>query len=136
VSGAALQRFIRDTLGCGCPDSVLEAIAPVQDLDELGGLPVRLVLDVDGRLLVAVVPAAAADARGLQDALGEGRELRDARGMNRFRLVLEGEVAPALMEALRMPDERVHVHVVAAEEVPATDGGASTGPRNGAADRS
>jgi hypothetical protein len=119
MSGTQLQRFIRDTLGCGCPDSVLEAIAPLEGPDALAGIPVRLALDVGGRLLVLVVSAQTIDGVALPAALGEGRELRDARGMNRFRLVLEGEVAPGLIEALSMPDERVHVHVVAAGEVPA-----------------
>jgi hypothetical protein len=97
---------------------VLRAIQPAEAVNDLAGLPVRLALDVGGRLLVAVVPAAAADASALQAALEAGRELRDDRGMNRFRLVLEGEVGGALVSALAMPDERVHVHVVASGEVP------------------
>ena len=52
---AELQHFVRDTLGCGCPDKVLEWIecsvtdaAPAHDI--------RLFrMDVGGRLLVYVI---------------------------------------------------------------------------------
>jgi hypothetical protein len=74
-----------------------------------------------------VVRSDDADAlhRKLGGLLQEGRRLRDARGFNRFRLVIAtsraGVMAPALREGFECfegIDERLHLHVIAPEQVP------------------
>jgi hypothetical protein len=125
-----LQGFIRDTLGCGCPDAVLRRIEPLVEPDSLAGVPVLLALDVGGRLLVALVEdsALADDAGALHDALEAGRRLRDVRGMNRFRLVVVSDAVEgvesrrrSLATRARFHDERVHLHVIGPRDLPEID---------------
>lgn len=130
MSGSDLRAFIRDTLGCGCPDAVLRRIHPLDEIELLGGVPLRLALDVGGRLLVVLVEDAALerDDSALGAVLAAGRQLRNDRGMNRFRLVVvsdapEGieERKRGLMERASLDDDRVHLHVIGLDELPEVD---------------
>ena len=117
-----LVRFVRETLGCGCPDEVLAAISCQPGADPDGH---RWTLDVGGRLLVWVVTADPTSAHTVvaQD-LQEGIEERNRRGFNRFRLVvvsrdqLVAGAARAAFATANSPDDRVHLHVVPPELLP------------------
>jgi len=118
-----LRRFIRDTLGCGCPDEVLAAIR----CEALAGQasPSRR-LDVGGRLLVWVVSADLPTAADLvARCVPAGRDERDRLGFNRFRLVVTSgdpavaRAAKAAFASSAAVDERTHLHVVPPEVVPA-----------------
>lgn len=110
------RRFVRETLGCGCPEELLERI----EIRRLHAPEPVTELRVGGRLLVHLRPRPTES--GLDDALtrwlDEGVELRDSLAYNRFRLVLIGpEPGPepvAAESALAAPgvDERTHLHLV------------------------
>lgn len=128
---SALARFVRDVLGCGCPEEILRAIR-VDRSHLVPGLDVEVTrLDAGGRLLVYVVPAAATQPLPslVAAAVEAGVCERDRRGFNRFRLVLAAD-SPATIEqpaqdafaACDMIDERVHLHVVAVEDCPGSVG--------------
>lgn len=125
---ARLQTFIRTTLGCGCPEEVLQWIecsqsAPVPEHDLL-----LTRIDVGGRLLVYVIegeeaPERAADA--LPALLAAGLAERSRAGFNRLRLVVAcgdpDAIRPAaeqVFAASAPRDDRVHLHVVAAHDLP------------------
>ena len=128
---SAIARFVRDVLGCGCPGEILRAIR-VDRSHLVPGLDVEVTrLDVGGRLLVYVVPASATQplpslvAAAVEAGVGE----RDRRAFNRFRLVLAADSPAALeqpardaLEACERRDERVHLHVVPAEDCPGSVG--------------
>lgn len=92
------------------------------------GLDVEVTrLDVGGRLLVYVVPAAAAQQLPalVAAAVDAGVSERDRRAFNRFRLVLAADSPAALEQPARDAlaacgrcDERVHLHVVSSAELP------------------
>jgi DNA-binding transcriptional LysR family regulator len=115
----SVRRLVRDTLGCQCPDEVFDDVVvgrPSVFADAGASSTVQLL--VGRRLLVSLVELerlqdVRADAERL---LREGREVRDAHGLNRFRLVLVGRCEAALVEALATTaaslDERLHVHAV------------------------
>jgi len=118
---AQLRRFVRDTLGCGCPDEVLAAI----EADEVAGPPMpRWRLDVGGRLLVWVVDGDRAAAGVVAACLRAGVEERDRLGFNRYRLVVVGEdpgvgrAARAAFDAGWVADGRVHLHLLPPDLVP------------------
>jgi hypothetical protein len=121
-----LERFIRDTLGCGCPDEVFRSVTVGRSLLDTDGDYQSWWIEVGGRLLIAVTedddPATLADRLGAIYASAARR--RDTAGYNRFRLVvvnapgvdsspLEKAFAPIGAE-----DDRLHLHVVAPTDLP------------------
>ena len=79
-----LIRFVRETLGCGCPDEVFDRI--VIDTSKHG----EAGLDVGGRLLVRVLAEKNVDrlVETFPDTVERLRNERDRRGFHRVRLVV------------------------------------------------
>jgi hypothetical protein len=50
----ALKSFIRDGLGCGCPDEVFSAIQVKKNPDVFHGLPVDYLITVGDRLFAVI----------------------------------------------------------------------------------
>jgi hypothetical protein len=124
----SLVRFIRQTLGCECPDEVVQSIdcdsefmAPNTDWRTAR-------LDVGGRLLVYVLEVAHTSVLSslVPTVVEAGIADRNRNKFNRFRLVLaatdadeiEGS-AGRLFDTCYCPDGRIHLHVVNLTEVPA-----------------
>jgi hypothetical protein len=116
-----IKHFVRNILGCGCPEEVFRSI----DMRQTIGLNSFIVLDVaiviGGRLLIYVAEAGSAGCveEHLPVLVTKGRKERDEKGLNRFRLVLAsdrpGEVRQAAekqFEKLRGTDEKIHLHVI------------------------
>lgn len=116
-----LVRFVRRTLGCGCPDEVVaSAVLEESDAGEPG-------LNVGGRLLVRVLPMQDPDRFGESFPATVRRLLaeRDARGFNRLRVVVVDAGAGAAADELALVlkdlapgDNRVFIHVVPEIELP------------------
>jgi hypothetical protein len=127
-SDRAVVRFIRDVLGCGCPDDVLQEIR-IDRPWRVAGIDAQLArIDVGGRLLVWVVavgdrPTALAEL--VAGAVTAGLNERDRMAFNRLRLVLAtaapsdiSESARQAFDACRNADDRTHLHVVDRQSVP------------------
>ena len=123
-----LRTFIRSTLGCGCPDNVLDWIqcthtelAPEQDTRiariDVGGQLLVYVLEIEGHdrrvdeALPAVVSAAVVD--------------RSTGSFNRLRIVVAvddpDEMKPRLEKVFgdsAPADDKVHLHVVRTTDLP------------------
>ncbi len=125
----AIEHFVRGTLGCGCPDEVFNSIT----IERPGGpdpLAQCVRLLVGNRLLIYVIEAR--DVEQVQAAVSvlapRGLEERDRIGLNRFRLVVAADCpAPSVVTAVSSgfsdaieQDHRAHLHVIAAELVPAS----------------
>lgn len=96
-------------LGCACPDEVFDEIRVIDEV--VPGVP--LIIEVGRRLSVGFVSSGSHG--DWLELLERGRALRDARGLNRFRLVVVGDVNQAGLEvtsgrALLEIDDRVHLH--------------------------
>jgi hypothetical protein len=136
----AVVRFIRDVLGCGCPDEVLRTIRIDRPwhASEVAAELVRI--DVGGRLLVwlLAVGGRPTDLAGLvTSAATVGLAERDRMAFNRLRLVLASpdpsEIAGPALEAFdahRWPDDRIHLHVVDLRSVPAAIRPIEQGPQS------
>jgi len=126
-SAAGVRRFVREVLGCGCPEAVFEHIEDAP-LPATGDLPAYRRLLIGQRLLIYVLvpvsasPASAAAA--LAGLLERGQRERDRLGLNRFRAVVGVDDPPAWEPRLRTVFEtfaarpgvgadRLHLHVVA-----------------------
>lgn len=120
----AIERFVRGTLGCQCPDEVFQHV-------EAGPLPAgagsgRRLL-IGGRLLIHVIqaPQHLDEPDWLERLAAAGRDERDRLACNRFRLVVAtppGAGGPiALQERFTRAlgsDDRAHLHLVAADRLP------------------
>lgn len=110
-------QFVRETLGCQCPQEVFKHI----DMSHNPERDIKLKINVGGRLLIYVAEIedpASLDAI-LEKLVRTGIEERDSSGLNRFRLVVAAEnlksIKDSLMEkfdAIRQGDEKAHLHVL------------------------
>ena len=123
---ASIERFVRDTLGCRCPDEVFESITVRPASSPESAEPyTRLV--VGSRLLIYVLesPGQRAAPATVERLARRGLSERDEHGFNRFRLVVgcdpaarvPGELA-AGFASITDNDDRAHLHVIAASQLP------------------
>ena len=126
-----IERFVREKLGCQCPDAMFRHIGVEKCPAGFGNWPLGRLINVGDRLLILVLQSDEPDVmrRFLGGLLQEGRRLRESHGFNRFRLVIATNDAGLMETSLRKDfgrlegiDERLHLHVIAAEQVPAMPG--------------
>jgi hypothetical protein len=110
-----LIRLIQDMLGCGCPVEVFEHIQ--MELIRTNDISM-LQLILGNKLLVWMVDRVKMDTPKdkASKLLEQGRIERDSRQLNRFRLVLVGEVPePEAEELQKLPEtksDKVHLHIL------------------------
>jgi len=121
LASPALEHFVRGTLGCKCPDDVFQSIA----IDRADS-HTRLV--VGNRLLIYVLEISSGKTPGkaLARLAEQGLTDRSAARLNRFRMVIASpQPALALADAKASfaeavgDDDRAHLHVIAADQLPA-----------------
>jgi hypothetical protein len=124
---SAIERFVHEELGCQCPAAVFRRIGVEPCPEEFGSWPRGRLISVGERLLILLLRSddPAVLHRTLGGLLQAGRQLREARGFNRFRLVIATSLAGAMEPALRSrfdrlegKDARMHLHVIAPERLP------------------
>lgn len=122
---ARVRDFVRQDLGCGCPEEIFADIDLT--LPELG--QDRLVykkLIIGRRLLIAILPCD--DPATLQHLLPQLvqqlRQERDSMGYNRVRIVIAATEpiliqlsADLLFQGLNDIDERMHLHILPADHL-------------------
>ncbi|HMA31538.1 MAG TPA: hypothetical protein VKT00_06975 [Casimicrobiaceae bacterium] len=122
----AIEHFVRCTLGCKCPDEVFESMA-LERVDGADDQPGYLKLTVGDRLLIYVLRpgTGSASLETVASLMRTGRDERDARDLNRFRLVVASAGAShsriesaETLESVAGADDRAHLHVVDPAELP------------------
>lgn len=116
-----LQRFIRQGLGCVCPESVLRDIHVEPAPPSLASVPVDWLVAVGGRLLVLICPPdlPSSDPATLARLAEAAVRLRHEGGFNRVRIVLPVRALPAPdPPELPLLVERLHWHQVPVEDLP------------------
>jgi hypothetical protein len=123
----AIEEFVREALGCTCPDEVFRSVRICHPGAAFAGLSPGYLVEIGGRLLVLVIETDHWEALSppLEILVAQGRRLRDAGGFNRFRLVIatpEVTTARAVLArrftALPDRDERLHLHVLSPADLP------------------
>jgi hypothetical protein len=116
-----LQRFVRGTLGCKCPDDVFQSVA-------IDGREDHTRLVIGDRLLIYVMDVAAETPAGkaVSRLVEQGLADRNSARLNRLRLVvastqpaLDLAVANEAFAAVAGDDDRAHLHVIATGQLPA-----------------
>lgn len=122
-----IKSFTRNTLGCNCPDKVFEQIDINQSPEQFQDLGCEALISIGGRLMVLLVSAE--DGESLQTSLTDyferGKQCRDERGFNRFRLTIACDNADSIralmmeqFQGLDNIDDRLHLHVIKKSDVP------------------
>ncbi len=137
-----VKRLVRSELGCACPDHVFERIEFLPASFGFAGLPGDHLIAVGNRLLLLVVSSSTWQEvlDQLEGLCTSGRQLRDAQGFNRFRLVVAVPKVAVAWAALAGPfdaavdhDDRMHLHVICSEVLAAhglvSDDANGAGPR-------
>ena len=116
----AIKNFVKDILGCTCPDKVFEQIEDRQDASSSS--PHSRSITIGGRLLIYIWEVDGPDRfkDNLFAMLGAGKKERDEQGFNRFRavLVVDGTTQKVETEVISYfsqftgRDDRMHLHVV------------------------
>jgi hypothetical protein len=118
---AAVESFVRECLGCGCPAAVFEQVE--SDIRELNDLRYQRLLAGERLLVYLLSESDPARLSGqLELLLRVGITERDRAGYNRLRIVVPDLPNPLTQSGLlerfaqQAPgDERVHLHFVPRE---------------------
>lgn len=121
----SIREFVRNILGCTCPEDVFQYIECQADVGTGGGVGLDYEINVGNRLLIYVV-SLDQHPDSLRDVISHlfrlGTEQRDEYGFNRFRLVLLCRTPDSVADqALNIfhslsPDDKVHLHVIGRDE--------------------
>jgi hypothetical protein len=121
VDDNSIKEFVRETLGCQCPDSVFDIIEYTNNKLLDGNSLIGDTVNVGNRLLIYIIhtnePSQILD--NLTDLVRSGIAERDSKGFNRFRLVVatdDIEMMKVNIESefvkLDEIDDRVHLHII------------------------
>ncbi|KPK22713.1 MAG: hypothetical protein AMJ61_16925 [Desulfobacterales bacterium SG8_35_2] len=115
-----IKKFVRQVLGCTCPDKVFEQIEDKHVAPAVS--PHTRVITIGGRLLIYIWEANEPGQfkEKLPAMLAAGRKERNERGLNRFRAVLATDEtnqniaaeAALYFSQFAGRDDRMHLHVV------------------------
>lgn len=123
---SAIEHFVRDSLGCQCPDEVFRQIE-VSPLVRPHGQGMDRRIMVGGRLLIHIVeaPERLDEPAWLERMAVAGRDERDRLAYNRYRLVVASTAETADRTSLEQRftralggDQHAHLHVLAADLLP------------------
>ena len=122
-----IKSFVKDTLGCTCPEEVFRHIEHAENIPIQENLKVAHRIDVGVRLLIYVykVERLTDVLEDIPELIQHGQRAKENGGYNRFRLVLVSDdkegvagVATKVFDTLEK-EENIHLHVIGEEEFPA-----------------
>ena len=121
-----IKSFVKDTLGCGCPEEVFRHIEHAENNPIQENLRVAHRIDVCGRLLIYVynVERSTDILEDMTKLIRHGQRAKKTDGYNRFRLVLVSDdkegvagIATKVFDKLEK-EENIHLHVIDEGEFP------------------
>ena len=116
-----IKEFVRDTLGCTCPEEVFLHMEYLPD-----SRPDVKQMTIGNRLLIIIWKTSDTHqiTEHLFDMISDSIKQRDQRGLNRVRMVIAvkdvdtiSDIAESIFQGHPGKDEKTHVHVVHQREV-------------------
>lgn len=107
-----VKEFVRDKLGCKCPNEVFEIIEVERNFSSE---VLQYRINVGNRLLIYVVDGSRCQTEeSVRNLVEEGVKERDERNFNRFRLVLAMDEIYEFRRLMKIVDgiEKAHIHFV------------------------
>ena len=120
-----IKTFVKNTLGCGCPEEVFEYI-DCQSNIKLNDVVLRNRINIGNRLLIYIVEVHNGDSlkNVLPLLIATGKKERDDLKFNRFRLVLASdnidETKKAAEDIFKTidKDEKIYLHIIFKTDLP------------------
>jgi hypothetical protein len=117
--------FVKQSLGCNCPEEVFSYIECSSDIP-CSGIVLDMRINVGNRLLIYIVTVNDPDSlrRMLPVLVTAGKKERDGAGFNRFRLVLAADdISKITKEAEKIfnslnEDEKIYLHTLSGKSMP------------------
>jgi hypothetical protein len=118
----SIRKFVRNTLGCKCPDNVFAQIDDKQVTSKIS--PHTRSITIGGKLLLYVWEVNSPDQlqEGIPAILASGKKARNEIGLNRFRAILVTEdpstikiQADFCLSQFMDIDDKMHLHVVSSK---------------------
>ena len=115
-----LKAFVKNTLGCGCPEKVFKKIDVSKLLTVVDEEDATRIVVGDTLLIYVIRPITSANFFDSVESIGlAGKADRDANSYNRFRLVVSGiedgvqqeKVSERFSKSFNT-DEKMHIHFV------------------------
>ncbi|MBN2314171.1 MAG: hypothetical protein JXM79_09595 [Sedimentisphaerales bacterium] len=115
-----IKSFIRDTLGCNCPEEVFQHIESTENVLIQENLRMTHRIDVGGRLLIYIynVERSTEIVEDMIKLILHGQKVKKADGYNRFRLVLVSDDKEGIDRKTTQTfdelqkDENIHLHII------------------------
>ncbi len=126
MDSSELKQFVRERLGCSCPDEVFSSIHVTDNPVAFNSLPVDYLVEIGNRLLIAVITLQSRDNINdtIERIIDIGRLYRDSNAFNRFRMVvvLAGEddmnSVQQAFDSVTGKDEKIHLHLIEPSDLP------------------
>ncbi|MBM4135386.1 MAG: hypothetical protein FJ241_00975 [Nitrospira sp.] len=125
IQNENIKTFIKQTLGCTCPDEVFQYINCQSNIRLQDDIVLSRKINIGNRLLIYVIEANNPDS--LKDIVpllvSMGRNERDSLKLNRFRLVMVTDRLDEIKQAADTlfdtvdKDERIHLHVISQDDI-------------------
>jgi hypothetical protein len=121
----SIKTFVRQTLGCTCPEEVF-AYINCQSNIKMNDIILDSKINIGNRLLIYIAEVDNQDTakNNLPLLIDAGKKERDSLKFNRFRLVLATdklnevkETAESIFETISK-DDKVHLHIVPKDDIP------------------
>jgi hypothetical protein len=116
-----IQVFVKETLGCECPEKVFEYIDSQLNVILSNDILLKSKINIGNRLLIYVIEINDINSikGNLPTLVSMGKRERDRRGFNRFRLAVITDktneirqIAHMIFKNLKDKDEKVHLHII------------------------
>jgi hypothetical protein len=119
-----IKRFVKETLGCSCPEEVFRSVDCKRNVPLGGGVILNSVITIGDRLLIHIVDDnQVLVEKHLAFLVSTGRRERDSRGLSRFRLVIvldgssgNGDAIKRAFDELQEKDENIHLHCISSDD--------------------
>lgn len=117
----SIKKFVQQTLGCNCPEEVFKIIDCGRDIVINKDIMLAFKINIGNRLLVYIIDVDNSNTveENLDSIVEYGKDERDRKGFNRFRLVLSAEINEDSVHSIiqsfndsKKYDDRMHLHVV------------------------
>lgn len=124
VDKEKIKQFVKEALGCGCPEEVFQSIDCKRNVELGSGVIVHSIITIGNRLLVYIVyDNLDFVEKHLAFLVSVGKKERDSRGLNRFRLVIvmdrfpgNGDAIRQTFGKLREKDENTNLHIITSND--------------------